>query len=69
MILFVFLVMHLNYLKLSRQNCADQDSKEDQGNSPVLMSIENEFLEIRSMFDIDDDIDSEMAVTMKTSLI
>ena len=27
------------------------------------MSIENEFLEIRSMFDIDDDIVSEMAVT------
>jgi len=27
------------------------------------MSIENEFLEIRSMFDIDDDIDSEMVVT------
>ena len=43
--------------------CRSKTEKRIKEIHRLLMSIENEFLEIRSMFDIDDDIDSEMAAT------
>lgn len=43
--------------------CRPKTAKRIKEIHRLLMSIENEFLEIRSMFDIDDDIVSEMAVT------
>jgi hypothetical protein len=43
--------------------CRSKTEKRIKEIHRLLMSIENEFLEIRSMFDIDDDIVSEMAVT------
>jgi len=38
-------------------------SKKDQGYSTFLIFIENQFFELRSMLDIDSDIDSGMGVT------
>ena len=43
--------------------CRSKTAKRIKEIHRLLMSIENEFLEIRSMFDIDDDNVSEMAVT------
>ncbi len=43
--------------------CRSKTAKRIKEIHRLLMSIENEFFELRSMFDIDDDIDSEMAVT------
>ena len=43
--------------------CRSKTAKKIKEIHRLLMSIENEFLELRSMLDIDGDIDSEMGVT------